>query len=195
MIDLGRSYTKTLSLLEKDKPGEALTEYRMGYLASIKKLYSEAASTYPVRFAKAKAWCVWTKKLYVLSVQTEKALRAKKVKQVRELLAETRQHFYLLHEETETLNGNDWIYAFHEELGEKAPSVAALKKIMTQFGQAKPCLLAQDKNVQPLYDLAKDAWLEAVTQILKAKTLSDTDLATLREASGRFHKAYGLQFE
>jgi hypothetical protein len=52
MIDLGHSYPKTLSLLEQGKLDAALTEYRTGCLASIKKLYSEAASTYPVRFSK-----------------------------------------------------------------------------------------------------------------------------------------------
>lgn len=195
MIDLGRSYSKTLSLLEKDKPKEALAEYRAGCLASVKKLYSEAATTYPVRFSKAQTWCVWTKKLYVLSVKVDKAIRAKEVKQAQSRLAEMRTHFYLLHQETLTLNSNDWIHAFHEEVGKDTPSVAELKKIITQFGQTKPCLLAQDKNVAQLYDLARDNWLKTVTPILKADTLSDEDLTTLRDASGPFHKMYGLQFE
>ncbi|MCP4452265.1 MAG: hypothetical protein GY809_12450 [Planctomycetes bacterium] len=195
MMDLGRSYSKTLSLLEQNKPDEALAEYRAGCLASVKKLYSEAASTYPVRFSKAKTWCVWTKKLYVLSVKVEKALRATQTKQARTLLAEMRTHFYLLHEETLTFNCNDWIHAFHMELAKDTPSVAELKKIMTQFDQAKPCLLAQDKNVAHLYDLARDSWLKTVTLILKADELSDEDLTALRDASGPFHKMYGLQFE
>jgi hypothetical protein len=195
MMDLGRSYSKTLSLLEQDKPDEALAEYRAGCLASVKKLYSEAASIYPVRFSKAQTWCVWTKKLYVLSVKVEKALRAKQSKPARTLLAEMRTHFYLLHQETLTLNSNDWIHAFHVEVRKDTPSMPELKNIMSKFGQAKPCLLAQDKNVAQLYDLAKDTWLKTVTPILKVDTLSDEDLTTLRDASGPFHKMYGLQFE
>ncbi len=195
MIDLGRSYPKTLSLVTQGKLNEALKEYRTGCLASIKKLYSESASTYPVRFAKAETWCVWTKKLYVLSVKAEKALKAQKAKEAQAFLAEIRQHFYQLHQETKALNSNDWIYAFYQEVHKETPSVSELSKILTQFGQAKPCLLAQNKNVEQLYALAKDAWLKSVTPALKADSLSDDDLTALREASGLFYNAYGLQFE
>jgi hypothetical protein len=195
MTDLGRSYPKTLTLLDQGKTGEALIEYRTGCLASIKKLYSEAAKTYPVRFSAAETWCVWTKKLYVISVQVDKAIRAKEVKQAQSRLAEMRAHFYQLHQETGTLNSNDLIYAFYQEVFKAAPSSAALTEIMTQFGEARPCLLARDKNVEQLYALARDSWLKTVTLILKDESLSDADLATLRDASGQFYRVYGAQFE
>lgn len=195
MTDLGRSYPKTLMLLDQGKTGDALIEYRTGCLASIKKLYSESAKTYPVRFSTAKTWCVWTKKLYVMSMQVDKALKVKAVKQAQARLAEMRAHFYLLHQETGTLNSNDWIYAFNQEVLKEMPSLAALTKITTQFGEAKPCLLAQDKNVEQLYALAKDSWLKTVTPILKAESLSDADLTALRDASSLFYRVYGAQFE
>ena len=77
MIRLAESHPKTLALLNDGKVEEAALEYRSEYLASIKKLYSEAAKTYPVRFSKAEHWCVWTKELYILSRKIEEALKKK----------------------------------------------------------------------------------------------------------------------
>ena len=195
MVDLGRSVPKTLSLLDEGKADEALAEYRTGCLAAVKKLYSEAAKVYPPRFSKAEAWCVWTKALYVQSRQVDKALAAKDPNQVRTLMARMRTHFYELHLETETLNANDWIYAFRQEVLKDAPSMEELNRIVTQFGRAQASLLTREKDEQEPYARARDLWLKAVEPRLKAETLAVPDLETLRKATETFYRVYGVQFE
>ena len=103
MSHLAESYLKTLVFLDGGQVEHAVLEYRKGYLANVKKLYSEAAETYPVRFSKAEHWCVWTKKLYTLSRQTEEALKRQDAEKALKLLEQARNHFYALHKEDEYL--------------------------------------------------------------------------------------------
>ena len=195
MTDLDRSYPKTLALLEQDKVDEALSEYRTGCLAAVKKLYSESAKVYPLRFSKAKAWCTWTKTLYVMSLKIEKALAAKDVKTAKVQLILMRAHFYELHQQVETLGGNDWIYAFHQEACKEAPSVTELKRIATGLAQATPGIPARTEKGKPLYVQAKTTWLQTVDPLLKQEVLSASDLTSLRQATAAFYQAYGQHFE
>jgi hypothetical protein len=83
MNDLSESYATSLDLVEKDKPAEAKDQFSRGFVLTVKKLYSEAGQTYPVRFAKAECWTAWTKKLYVLTRKAEDAFGKGDIDQAR----------------------------------------------------------------------------------------------------------------
>ena len=164
MSRLGEGYLKTLDCLDKGNLEQAEQEYRKGYMANVKKLYAEAGSTYPLRFSKADHWCVWTKKLYVLSRQTEEVLKKRDSEQALELLEQVRQHFYQLHEETGTFHCNDLVYEFYTEAAEPKPFEKQLQQIMKQLEKAEPSCIAKQKAEQ--YTEAKEAWQKAIAPLL-----------------------------
>ena len=193
MNRLAISYPKTLAYLEDGKLKEAILEYRKGYLANVKKLYSEAAKTYPVRFSKAEHWCVWTKRLYVLSRQTEKALKTQDSEKALKLLEEVRKHFYALHKETETFHCNDLIYEFRTEATKSELSEEQLEKIMKQLEKAEPSYLAKKKAKE--YTEAKNAWKKAISPLLDDGQIDSFEQDSLREATEAFYRAFGIQYE
>ena len=193
MNRLAISYPKTLAYLEDGKLKEAILEYRKGYLANVKKLYSEAANTYPVRFSKAEHWCVWTKRLYVLSRQTENVLKAQDSEKALKLLEELRKHFYALHKETKTFHFNDFIYEFRTEATKSKPSKEQLEKIRKKLEKAEPSYLAKKKSKE--YTEAKNAWEKAVMPLLDDGQIDSSEQDSLREASEAFYRAFGIQYE
>jgi len=193
MSRLSEGYLKTLDCLDKGNLKQAELEYRKGYMASVKKLYAEAGSTYPLRFSKADHWCVWTKKLYVLSRKTEEALKKKDSEQALELLEQMRRHFYQLHEETGTFHCNDVIYDFYTEAAQTKPSKEQLQKIMKQLEKAEPSCIAKEKAEQ--YGEAKSAWQTAVTPLLNDGEIDSSERDSLIKASEIFYRAFGIQYE
>ena len=193
MSSLATSYLKTLVCLEDGKLNEATLEYRKGYLANVKKLYSEAAKTYPVRFSKAESWCVWTKKLYVLSRQTENVLNTWDSEKALKLLEELRKHFYALHKETETFHCNDLIYEFRTEATKSEPSKEQLERIMKQLEKAEPSYIARKKANE--YTEAKNAWKKAITPLLDDGQIDSSEQDSFRKASEAFYRAFGIQYE
>jgi hypothetical protein len=187
------SYLKTLVLLEDDKTEEATLEYRKGYLASVKKLYAEAGSTYPLRFSKAEHWCVWTKKLYVLSRRTEETLKTGDTKKATGLLEDLRGHFYALHKETKTFHCNDLIYQFRTEAAKKEPSTEKLRAMVKHLEKTEPSSIAKKKAKE--YDEAKERWKEAIAPLLEDGQIDSSEHASLRKASEVFYRAFGIQYE
>ena len=193
MDRMAASYLKTLVLLEDGKTEDATLEYRKGYLASIKKLYAEAGSTYPLRFSKAERWCVWTKKLYVLSRRTEEALKAGDTNKATGLLEDLRGHFYALHKETKTFHCNDLIYQFRDEAAKKEPSAEKLKVVVERLEKTEPSFIAKKKSKE--YSEAKEKWKEAVAPLLEDGQVDPSEQASLRKASESFYRAFGIQYE
>ena len=193
MSRLAESHPKTLALLNEGKVEEAALEYRSEYLASIKKLYSEAAKTYPVRFSKAEHWCVWTKELYILSRKTEEALKKKDSKGALKLLEQARKHFYALHKETETLHCNDFIYEFRIEAGKDKPSAEQLKNIVKQLDEAEPSCIAKSRTEE--YTKAKEAWKKTIEPLLSDDQIEPSEKDSLKKASETFYMAFGIQYE
>ena len=187
------SHLKTLELLNAGKLDEATAEYQQGYVASVKKLYSEAAKTYPLRFSKAEHWCVWTKKLYVISRQTEETLKARDSQKALKLLEEVRGHLYALHKETQTLRCNDLIYELRMEAAKSEPSREKLEEIAKLLDQAVLSEAAQKQSEK--YADAKKTWQEAVTPLLADSRLETSERDTLRKASEAFHLAFGIQYQ
>ena len=193
MSHLAESHLKILNLIDDEKLEQAELEYSKGYMANVKKLYSEAAKTYPVRFSKAEHWCVWTKKLYVLSRQTEEVMKARNSEKALKLLEELRRHFYSLHEETETLHCNDLIYKFHTEAAQGEPSREQLQKIMEQLEKAEPSYLAKEKAEE--YSKAKDAWKQVIMSLLDDGKIDSSEHDSLRKTTDAFYRAFGIQYE
>lgn len=162
-------------------------------MASVKRLYSEAGSTYPVRFSKAEHWCVWTKKLYVLSRQTEEALKVRDAKKALKLLEQMRGHFYALHKETETFHCNDLIYAFRAEAAKSEPSEEQLQGIVRRLEKVEPSCVARKKPKE--YAKAKDAWKKAVAPLLNDGRIDSAEQDSLHKASEAFYRAFGIQYE
>lgn len=193
MNNLAESHLKTLICLDSGKVEQATLEYRQGYLANVKKLYSEAAKTYPVRFSKAEHWCVWTKKLYTLSRLTEEALKKQDAEKALKLLEEARKHFYALHKETETFHCNDLIYEFRTEASQSELSGNKLDEIMKRLDKAELSCIAQKKSKE--YAEAKDTWKREITPLLDDGRIESSEQESLRKASEAFYRAFGIQFE
>ena len=193
MNRLSEGYLKTLDCLDKGNLKQAEMEYRKGYMANVKKLYAEAGSTYPLRFSKAEHWCVWTKKLYVLSRQTEEVLKKQDSEQALKLLEQSRRHFYQLHEETATFHCNDLVYEFYTEAAEPKPFEKQLQNIMKRLEKAEPSCIAKEKA--KLYAEAKSAWQTAVTPLLNDGEIDSSERVSLRKATEVFYRAFGIQYE
>jgi hypothetical protein len=193
MDRMASSYLKTLLGVEEGRLEQATLEYRKGYLASVKKLYAEAGTTYPLRFSKAEHWCIWTKKLYVLSRQTEEALKARDSKKALALLEQARGHFYALHEETGTFHCNDLIYAFRTEAAKGEPSQEQLQQIVERLDKAEPSFVVRKKSAE--YTEAKDAWKRAITPLLVDGRIDSSEQTSLCKASEAFYRAFGIQYE
>jgi len=193
MVSLAESHLKTLNHIDNGKLDDAEQEYRKGYMANIKKLYSEAAKTYPLRFSKAEHWCVWTKKLYVLSRQTEEVLKKRDSEKALKLLEETREHFYLLHEETETIHCNDIVYKLHTEATQDKLSEEQFQKIIKQLEKTEPSCIAQKKAEE--YIEAKNTWQKAITPLLNDGEIDSSERKTFGDATEVLYRAFGIQYE
>lgn len=193
MSRLAESHLNTLNHIDNGKLEQAEQEYRKGYMANIKKLYSEAAKTYPLRFSKAEHWCVWTKKLYVLSRQTEEVLKKRDSKKALKLLEETREHFYLLHEETETIHCNDIVYKLHTEATQDKLSEEQFQKIIKQLEKTEPSSIAKEKAEE--YIEAKNTWQKAIKPLLNDGEIDSLERKTLGDATEVLYRAFGIQYE
>lgn len=193
MDRMASSYLKTLVHLEDGKMEEATLEYRKGYLANVKKLYAEAGSTYPLRFSKAEHWCVWTKKLYVLSRRTEESLKAQDSRKALKLLEELRGHFYALHKETKTFHCNDLIYEFRTEAAKIQPSEEQLRAAARGLEEAAPSCVAKQKAEE--YAKAKDTWKRAIMPLLDDGRIDPSEQGSLKKSSEAFYRAFGIQYE
>ncbi|MCP4642738.1 MAG: hypothetical protein GY851_19990 [bacterium] len=196
MVSLSGSLAKTIALLEEDKPAEAAQEYKRRFVPTMKKLYSEAAEVYPVRFSKAKEWCAWTKRLYIWTRKAEDTLTRTEKGETDgavPFLLVFREYFFVLHEETGQLACGDHIYLFYKELLQKSPKMAVLKKAVAGLEKAKPSMKA--KGGAEAYAKAKAAWLDQVSPVLDAGALGSAEVAQLVEMTKPFFMAYGLPFE
>ena len=192
MVALSESYAKTSGLLDAGKTDEAATEFRKGFVQTIKKLYSEASQTYPLRFSKIGEWCGWINGVYILTGKADKALEAKNVDDARKLLADLRKYFYDLHAKTETLKSNDFIYAYLMEATGQAPDAAKLKSTAEALEKAEPS--AKAKAAAEAYQKARTEWSQAAGISGDGKVDAKT-IEPLRKATESFYRAFGIQFE
>ncbi len=193
MVKLSESYVKTSDLLADGKTEDAAKEFSTNFVVTMKKLYSEAAETYPLRFSQIDEWCKWTKRVYIWTRRTEEALKARKREDAEKYLPLFREYFYVMHEESKVLKSNDHLYAFQKELTGESPSADALAKAKTAFEKAEPSMRA--KAEPEAFESAKKAWLEQVGAVLQGGSLGSEQLEALRVATGTFYREFGIQFE
>jgi hypothetical protein len=193
MVALTESCVKTSDLLAEGKTEDAAKEFSTNFVVTMKKLYSEAAETYPVRFSQIDEWCKWTKRVYIWTRRTEEALKGGKREDAEKYLPLFREYFYVMHEESKALKSNDHLYAFHKELAGESPSADALSKAKAAFEKAEPSMRAKAES--EAFDRAKKAWLEQVSTALRGSSLGAQQLDALRVATGPFYREFGIQFE
>lgn len=193
MAELSESYLKTLSLLDEGSATEAYKEFKTGFVTNTKKLYSEASSTYPLRFSKMKDWCDWTKRFYVLTRNTEDALKEGQSDKARETLASLREHFHVLHVRAQLQKSNDYIYAYRAKLLEDSPAADELNSIRASLEQAP--LSARANGGTTAYEAAKSDWSTIVTSLLQDGVLDPDEIQPLRITTENFYRDFGLRFE
>ena len=193
MLKLSESYVKTSDLLAEGKTEDAAKEFSTNFVVTMKKLYSEAAEVYPLRFSQIDEWCTWTKRVYIWTRRTEEALKSGKREDAEKYLPLFREYFYVMHEESKVLKSNDHLYAFHKELTGESPSADALSKAKAAFEKGEPSMRAKAES--EAFDTAKKAWLEQVSPALQGGSLGAEQLEALRAATGPFYREFGIQFE
>ena len=193
MTDLSDSYAKTLKLVDEGQMEAAHTEFKKGCVQTVKKLYSEAATTYPLRFAKTDNWCKWTRALYILTLKTDKDWAKGDMAEARKLLPELRKHFYDLHKRADVRRSNDFIFEFFDLIEQPKPSLDSLKAAQNSLKEATPSRKGQAAAQD--YETAKALWLKEVGPILERGELGDTEVSQLRASTKAFYETFGQQFE
>lgn len=193
MQSMSVGWAQTSALLDEGKTAEAALVFRKDVAATVKKLYSEAGDTYPVRYGqKVECWSAWAKQVYVLTRKAEAAFAENDAAGARKQMMALREHFYTLHAESDLLGANDHIYRFMALLGENEPSLASLRETedLIRHADAAPRTGANTDG----FTSARDAWLAAVSPMLEGDWTPEKK-AQLRDATLSFYQAYGVQFE
>jgi hypothetical protein len=203
---LSDSYVRTLRLQEAGETSEASVEFQEEFYTEIKKVYSEAACTAPKRFVDSKDWSAWLRRVYALSVKTNKSLRAaanlsegspeaiaKARKDAASGLRALRSCFHVLHTDTKTLKSNDYIYGFYDEVMKETPEVGALETLREAMDKAEFSVSAiADVDA---FQEAKAEWASKTDPILADGRIEPSERCLLRRATEVFHRAYGERFE
>jgi hypothetical protein len=188
------SYTKTLDLLDEGRDKKAAEEFRTGYVQTVKKLYSEAAEIYPVRFSKVDEWCGWTRNLYRKTIKLDKELaKGSKGKKVDRMMTGLRQHFYNLHYDAKTLKAGDYVFALNQVASQKKPSIKLIKNLRKKLESAKAS--GKAKSDADGFSKAKKEWEGKMDTIMADDSISKKELEAMRKSTGEFCRAYGMQFE
>lgn len=193
MAKLSDSYAKTLELMDKSDLAGASAEFNGTFVPTVKKLYSETASTYPVRFSKVKEWCDWSKTLYKQTLLTGKALENKKLPEAQQNLQEIRQMFYKINTEAELLKNNDYIFLFKSMAGKDQTNAEKFSSVIKMIEGAAPSV--KTKAEPESYKQALNSWKEQVAGIIKDNSISPDELTKLRSITESFYRQYGVQFQ
>ena len=193
MVSLSESYIKTLSLLEEGESAEASREFNRGFVPTVKKLYSEAATTYPTRFSRVDDWCAWTKQLYIFTRRAENAFRDGQTEEALEKLSSLREHFYALHVESQTQKSNDYIYDYLVKTRAEQPAVDELNSILILVGNAEPS--AKASADLEAYEKARSTWSDRVAPLLEDGAIVPGEIEMLRQVTEEFYRDFGIQFE
>lgn len=196
MTALSQSYIRVMTLMKDKKTDEAAQEFRTGMAATVRKLYSEAASAYPQRYSgkiAEDAWSEWSAQLYQKTRKAEDALKKGDAEAAAKLLPELREHVYALHEKTQTRKANDYIYAFYRKAEGDKVQIADLASLAAELDKAQPSLKA--KSEAEAYGKAKAEWSGKVEPILKDGKIQRGEQKELQNASEKFYEAFGIQFE
>lgn len=193
MAALSGAYRSTRESLRTGPTDETTERFRRGFVYTVKKLYSEAAQTYPVRFSKASDWCAWSKGLYTMTRSVEEAMEARRWDEAAQKLAGIREHVHRLHLETGVLRTNDFIHSFWMEAQRNGPDAAVLSRALKRLADAPLSMKA--KREARAFRGALRAFETAVSPLIEDKVVSSEEAARLRAATEPFYMAYGIEFE
>jgi hypothetical protein len=190
---LNTSYPKTLELLSAGKAKEAYEEFHANFLQAVKKIYSEASTTYPARFSKIDDWCGWVKGLYVDSARADKALAVGQCEDASKSLAALREDFFKLHMKTGMLQVNDIAYAIRIEAVKDQPSADEIRNLSAKLADAKPS--SKTRTTPAEFAGARGRFLQAVNSLVSGNKIESAEIKPLRDAADQLYKAFGIEFE
>lgn len=193
---LSLSYVKTTDLVQAKQVPDAAREFKTGVAATVRKLYTEVASAYPKRFEnkiEAEDWADWARLMYVKTRKIEDALNKGDAAAAARLLPGLREHFYALHVETKSRKANDYIYALNKLVQGSEIDAADMESLKSALEKAPPSIKAKAQAED--YTKARTEWASKVDPILSDSEVKPEELKPLRDATRKFYKAYGIQFE
>ncbi|MFP4381584.1 MAG: hypothetical protein ACLFUS_13870 [Candidatus Sumerlaeia bacterium] len=201
MVELSEVYAKTYKLMEEGKVEEAATEFNDNFIPTARVLYSNCARNYPPKYEKIDDWCSWVRNFYILADQSNKAM-AKHPEKGSDDYARTmagliglRAHFFTLHQLTDLVASNDYIFAFWRELADESDNTAMLKEAVTALSAEDVKLSKKAKANPDQYAEALAKWKAEVEPVLADDKIEDGEAEKLQTATTDFYKAYGIQFE
>lgn len=190
---MSKSYVATLDLLEDGEQAQAYEEFRLRFVPTVKRLYSEAARVHPVRFTGIDDWCAWSRKLYVLAQKAQDTMEAGDFEEAKLLLGDIRYHFYALHDQTNTRKANDIIFAFQRYLEGDAPDAAQLDALREEMASAAVPAAAGSRKGE--FEAMRAKWVKKADGALTNDGIRRFRRRGLRKATERFYEDFGLLLE
>lgn len=192
---LSGCYVAIADLMGQQKVAEATQEYKTGFSPTTKKMFTELASTAPARFSKISSedWGDWIRQFYIKARKTEESLNTSKTDEAVKGLTGLREAVSALHEKAGIKKVNDVIFVFNAKVAGEKPVDTELVKLAGELDKADLSLDAKAKG--DAFAKAKAAWKTVADPILKDGKVEPAELAPLRQASEKFCKAFGIQFE
>ena len=200
---MSASYGLTVDALTTGDASTASKEFKRAFVPNVKEFYATAAKTYPTRFSTIGNWCAWADALYVLTTRVNLVLaraeslsgaaEGQAVLEATRYLDGMRKHFFLMHNETKTLNCADIIYAFREKLMEDAPKPEVLARLRQALGTTGTT--ARTRANPAAYSKAVAAWAVEADAVLADGQVAPAELEPLRAATAALYKKYGRDFE
>ena len=190
---MSKSYVATLDLLEDGEQAQAYEEFRLRFVPTVKRLYSEAAQVHPVRFTGIDDWCAWSRKLYILAQKAQDAMEAGDFEEAELLLGDIRYHFYALHDQTNTRKANDTIFAFQRHLEGDALDAARLNALREEMATAAVPAAAGSRKDD--FEAMRAKWTKKADGALSDDGIRRFRRRGLRKATERFYNDFGLLLE
>lgn len=188
---MAESYARTAALLDEEKTEAASEVFARDFAGTVRNLFAEASSTYPLRFVAVRDWCDWTNNLYWLTEETQEHLEQGHGQAASESLDALADHFYVLHEAANTRTASHFIYAFHRELNKDAPSREQLAVFHAGLRAADPPI----GTVRGSFEKASASWTKRAAKALRKKELKGWRLRRLRKKTIPVYEAFGLPFQ
>ena len=162
-------------------------------MPAVKKLFSEAAQTYPERFKGVDDWCGWIRGVYITTMKADKALAAGNADQANSLILSLRKSFYELRDQTKSLQANDIVFALEIESQKANPDASQIKSLTQKLAESKLSPKAQGSADD--FVKAKSDYTTKVNPIVADQKIDGGKLPELRSATHTLYKAYGTQLE
>jgi hypothetical protein len=192
---LSKGYTTATEMLDSEDVAcaDVHAEFRKGFLATVKKVFTESYAVPPARFQDKAHWCAWIQQLYKSARRTEDALKNGSRAEGQQRLEAMREQFHELHTRNGTERSNNYLYAFHQALSGPDLDANRLQSLQAHLMKAK--LSRRANSNKKRFNAARSAWGERVEQALKDGKLSADEMVMLQHETEPFYREFGSPFE